>query len=203
MQACLAELAEKLGRRLEKPFLLCGKGPSLDLVAWPPQDMNTFCLNDTMARACTIGHCIDADVLSRVEPRCEYLLVPTVMNLLVPGDTKKIRVPAQGPFPHRWLADYHARGKLVVYEREALLPIVDHLLSSIPALSIMGELGIKRVYTAGIDGGTAYAREFAHLKPLANTQPSFDVQFAGMARVAAHWGMTLEKLKRGPGEAKT
>ena len=61
-------------------------------------------------------------------------------------------------------------------------------------MNILGEMGVKKVRTLGIDGGTQYAGEFKDLPELQNSLPSFDAQFRELEDIVAKWGMDYDPL---------
>jgi hypothetical protein len=65
------------------------------------------------------------------------------------------------------------------------------------ALGLLALGGVRRVRSLGVDGGEAYSGEFADLHGstlLANGQPSFDLQFQGIARTILRTGVDFAPL---------
>lgn len=58
------------------------------------------------------------------------------------------------------------------------------LFSAVAGVSLLLEAGVKEIVTAGIDGGTGYAKGFDDKDRLANGRSSFDAQFPEIERLA-------------------
>lgn len=208
LQPALADLANRLDERygpsIWNPWTMIGKGPTFDLARFGER-RNILALNDAMAYPCEIGHAIDFDVFDRIEPACEFLLVPQSMKRLrsdggtdhirisVEWNSDRVRDTGMPHLPHPTLERFHEEKRLFVYDRSILKPGTPHFFSSIPALSILGELGIRKVFTAGILDGPGYAKEFAHLTPGGNGR-SFEEQREGLEAVCKFWGIELIPL---------
>jgi hypothetical protein len=88
--------------------------------------------------------------------------------------------------------------------------IVARYFSSEAALGILGRMGVRKIYTLGIDGGTKYSKSFEDLSSstlLTSGQPSFDLQFEQLERIARQFNFEIEPLvapeKVGPETAQT
>lgn len=189
----------------DKPWLLVGKGPSADKLAQglPVHGLHIFTLNDaiSLVERARIAHLIDVEVWDRcgydIEARADYLLVPDRLHVACKASALPVGVFVTGRC--RW---YDAQGCVVTYKKwpqtidvpgRPPRAVACRYFSAEAALSILGELGVKRVYTIGIDGGTGYAQAFSHLQPLENGRPSFDVQEQAHRAIALHYGMEVKK----------
>lgn len=77
-------------------------------------------------------------------------------------------------------------------------PVVEATyFSAEAAVSLLAMAGVRRVRSLGVDGGQAYSGEFADLHGhtlLANGQPTFDLQFRGIARTIVQTGLDFAPL---------
>ena len=100
------------------------------------------------------------------------------------------------------LRELDEQGRLVWYNAATSPPVGDspkigvRFFSSEAALNILGEMGVKKVRTLGIDGGTQYAGEFEDLPELQNGLPSFDAQFRELEDIVAQVGHRLRPADR-------
>jgi hypothetical protein len=189
-----------------RPWLVLGKGPTFahhartDLASF-----NLLSLNHAVRELrVDVAHMIDIDVVEAcaecLADNCRWLVMPRVPHI------------QQRPGP-ALLEDYvealevlqklDAEDRLVWYNAETAAPVGNspvmevRYFSSEAALSILGALGAKRVRSLGVDGGTAYSPTFSELAQttrLANGQPSFDLQFAELDRIAARHGIDYSPL---------
>ncbi len=66
--------------------------------------------------------------------------------------------------------------------------------SAVAAVALLAGAGIKKIYTAGVDGGDRYAPGFDVGDKLANGRLTYDAQFKEMDRLAAKYKLTIEPL---------
>jgi hypothetical protein len=196
----------KESRFAEKPWLVLGKGPTFsrrdqfDLDAY-----NKFSLNHVVREVkVEMAHIIDIDVAENCAAsllkNCQFLLMPRIPNVRhFPGEYLTLAdwckcIPE--------LAEMDRQERLVTYDFAHLdsdypWTIVARYFSSEVALGILGRMGVKKVFTLGIDGGTAYSQSFADLAKetlLANGQPSFDLQFGRLCELAQQLNLELMPL---------
>jgi len=62
------------------------------------------------------------------------------------------------------------------------------------AFGVLAAMGVKEVWSLGIDGGKAYGEAFAHLRPLTNGQPSFDQHISAIYDILTVNRMTWTPL---------
>jgi hypothetical protein len=190
----------------EKPWLLLGKGPTLsyrhdhDLTRY-----NLLGLNHVVAEMkVDIAHIIDVDVAEacadRLYSNARWLLMPATPHVqnrpsFLTLEDFVSAVPA--------LRQLDSEGRLVWYNAETgkqdqgSPTISVRYFSSEAAIDVLALMGVKVVRSLGIDGGRGYDSPFTHLQRttmLANSQPSFDLQFAEIERVVRKNGMDYKPL---------
>ena len=188
-----------------REWLIVGKGPTAERVREIPQGVyNVLTLNDAIKLVphATIAHLIDIEVFDRcqvdIAARAEFLLVPRKLHQEC---KKKVAFEAfLTLFPAaRLLND---QGRVVVYDKwphsitkpgRPHKAVACRYFSSEAALSILGELGVRKVKTIGVDGGSQYAPQFSYLTPLQNGRVSFDAQAGELCAIAQHYGMGVSK----------
>lgn len=189
----------------EKPWLILGKGPTFsqrhrfDLAAY-----NLLALNHVVRELnVEIAHAIDIDVVVD----CGMMVADNARWLLMPRRPHRRSVPGA-----LFLEDYldeipvlrfmDGQGRLVWYSA-ATAPhpgsptIGVRWFSSEAALNILAHMGVRRVRSLGVDGGTTYSDSFRDLTGktlLVNTQPSFDRQFEGIKAIVDRTGIDYEPL---------
>lgn len=186
----------------DKPWLIIGKGPTFELIN--TIDLSKYYvmgLNEVaQIIPCDIGHFIDVEVISHNFIKNSKAIVSPVR----PHKDCKIS--------NRYLATwyfipYHeelnALNKLYCYNCstykgahfEDFGPMVKVKYFSIEAaFRLLAINGIKEINTLGIDGGTKYAKDFAHLKPLRNGRASFDDQFTEIAEITRKFNLRWHPL---------
>lgn len=192
----------KLPIRLDKPWLILGKGPTFERIL----DINTtayctFCLNHTMNIIDgDIGHIIDLEVLNEVSDlRCIWLIIPWHPHK---NNKPTNRTLLNWTREYPALEYYEKSNRLFTYNlstwKQNRLPnypfIQTRFFSAEAAFRILIMAGIKTIYSLGIDGGTEYASQFANLKPLRNGRKSFDDQFKEINKIVEESGVTYHVL---------
>jgi hypothetical protein len=196
----------KESRFARKPWLVLGKGPTFSRrQEFDLDSYNKFSLNHVVREVkVDLAHIVDIDVAescaTSLLKNCQYLLMPRVPNVrhfpgeyLTLADWSKL-IPE--------LAQMDLQGRLVTYDFAHLdsddpWTIVARYFSSEVALGVLGRMGVDKVFTLGIDGGTAYSQSFADLTKetlLANGQPSFDLQFGRLRELAQQLQLELTPL---------
>ena len=187
----------------ERPWLVLGKGPSFAChEEFDLGEFRLFGLNHVVRELrVDVAHAIDVDVVEACAPelldRCRWLLMPRFPHV-------KHR-PTRHPLEHfiekiPILGELDGEDRLVWYNLDWAAPApgspvipVRHF-SSEAALSILGLIGAKEVYSLGIDGGRRYSASFPTSTLLANRQESFDVQFKELDRITGEYGMEYRAL---------
>lgn len=190
-----------------KPWLVLGKGPSID--SYKSTDVtkyNVLALNHTVTLGpCAIAHAIDMEVLDdvgeEIKKNANYLFMP---------DRPHVGM-RQGPMIEHHLSRnvtlgaMEQAGRLVTYRKyvssarvapACVVPVM--YFSGEAAFGILAALGVKEVFTLGIDGGATYGETFSHLKPLENGHKDFDQHIAAIHDIMDRNKMNWTRL----GEAK-
>jgi hypothetical protein len=188
-----------------RPWLLLGKGPSFARRAeFDLTDFVTVSLNHVvLEQRVDVAHILDWDVVEAcadaLADQCRFLLLPQHPNIgFRPALSTAEELMELLP-PVRDLAQ---QGRVVLYSRAGVdtgpPPLLDvQHFSAEAALDAIGHLGGKVVRTLGIDGGTAYAKDFdavAAATRLANGQPSFSRQTARLKAIARRHQMEVRPL---------
>ncbi|MGH3079748.1 MAG: hypothetical protein ACRDNH_01250 [Gaiellaceae bacterium] len=186
-----------------KPWLLLGKGPTFSRRGeFPLEDYNLMGLNDVVAEQnVEVAHIIDVDVIEKcaeaLRSNCRFLVMPRRPHInFRPAERRLEDYFTEIPV----LQELDEQEKLVWYNAATSVSIGDspqigvRFFSSEAAMNILGEMGVKKVRTLGVDGGTQYGREFTDLQPLENERPSFDAQFRELEDIVARWGIDYDPL---------
>lgn len=198
------ELKQKIPN---KPWLIVGKGPSFikvydDLTL---SDYNVFGLNHvakiipTFLTSVIDLEVLDSDIISKSE------------NIIIPWHPHTCFRPAKPGLGV--LKDGNALLKFLIKENKLYwynlstwkgyhnnhptFPIITtKFFSAEAAFQILGYLGVKKVFSVGLDGGKTYAQDFydLNLKPLTNTQPDFDRQFRMIDRTLKQFNIKHKVL---------
>ncbi len=184
-----------------KPWMLLGKGPSFSRRhEFPLSDYNLMSLNHVVRELkVNVAHIIDADVAEtcadHLLDHCDWLVMPRRPHVdFKPGDMLLEDCVERIPV----LRTLDEQGRLVWYNAATADPVGDspvigvHFFSSEAALNILGHMGVRTVRSLGVDGGRRYSAAFSELESstrLANSQPSFDVQFAEIEEIVQRWEM--------------
>jgi hypothetical protein len=198
----------------DKPWLLLGKGPTFgrrnefDLTKY-----NTLALNHVVREVkVDVAHLIDIDVIEAcgetIITNCDWLIMPRQPNVkFFPSEYLNLSDWLQ-IIPMLQKVENTAR--LVTYnfaqeESPEHSPehnadpwtIVARYFSSEAALGILGRMGVRKIHTLGIDGGTKYSKSFEDLASstlLTSGQPTFDLQFEQLAKIARQFNFEIEPL---------
>lgn len=147
------------------------------------------------------AHCIDLDVLSTpFVQNCKYAILP-----YHPHINFKVSPRTLSELIHEndFLQELDNSGKLLWYNcstwkgfpQNPSFPVIDaKFFSSEAVFNIVARLGIKEIYSLGIDGGNNYAEVFKHLTPLQNGRNSFDDQFPRLKKVCKEFQLDWIQL---------
>jgi len=190
----------------DKPWLLLGKGPTFaHRKEFDLKKYNTFALNHVVREVkVDVAHLIDIDVVEAcgetIITNCDWLIMPRLPNVkFFPSEYLNLADWLQ-IIPMLLKAENTAR--LVTYNfahEESLDPwtIVARYFSSEAAVGILGRMGVHKIYTLGIDGGTKYSKSFEDLTSttlLTSGQPSFDLQFDQLQKLCKQYNLEFEPL---------
>ena len=192
-------------RILPRPWLLVGKGPTLNNREQVDFDkFNVFTLN----HACTvvrsnIAHFTDysawLDCNSYLYENQHNVCLPWYPHLNNRSGHLDLNHYADNAALLRWHRDEH---KLFSYNstlsrllKNPDLPIIRvKYFSAVAGFNILAAAGIKRIFTLGIDGGTRYGKDFDPKDLLANGRADFDVQFEEIAKTCRDRGVEFKPL---------
>lgn len=186
-----------------KPWLMLGKGPTFSRRnEFPLSDYNLMGLNTVVKeQAVDVAHIIDIDVVGAsadaLRDNCRFLVIARRPHERFRAGGKRLEdyfdeLPV--------LRELDEQGRLVWYDASTSAPVGDgpqigvRFFSSEAAMNILGEMGVNKVRTLGIDGGTRYASEFDDLPELQNGLPTFDAQFRELEDIVARRGIDYDPL---------
>jgi glycosyl transferase family 8 len=186
-----------------RPWLLLGKGPTFARRhEFPLGDYNLMGLNNVVAeQKVDVAHIIDIDVVAKcadaLGSNCSVLLMARRPHVhFVPGERRLEDYFGEYPV----IRDLDAQGRLVWYNAATSAPVGEspqigvRFFSSEAAMNVLGEMGVTKVRTIGIDGGTKYSPEFKDLPELENGLPSFDAQFRELEDIVAKYEIDYDPL---------
>lgn len=182
----------------KKPWLIVGKGPSFEkLDQFTEHDNNEYqiiTLNHAIEKTkALIAHVIDFDVIADIhndiDINAEFLLMPWYPNVNSSSGSKNLKEIAT---EHSFIQQMDKQNRLLWYNSSLAnqhndnYPIIEVKYFSFDAVvSLLAASGATEIRTIGIDGGTQYSNNFAHLNDktlLSNTRLSFNDQFIAVAQ---------------------
>ncbi len=188
-----------------RPVLVLGKGPTFSrYTSTSLKDFFTIGLNrvtDIISVDCS--HCIDIDT-----NLCENFVV-NANHVLIPWhphvECKPSRTTIESIkiYGSKFIQIANKSNKLYTYNLSTWKkessnkwgPIINAKFFSAEAIfHILCILGVKHIFTLGIDGGNTYAKEFKHIKPFLNGRKSFDVQMPQLKDICSSYGVIWERL---------
>lgn len=212
---------KRLARMRSKPWLILGKGPSLDLRCHFDLDQyHTLSLNHACrVHRVTVAHftdleafwdCATTDLVATESavamPYTPNVVFPYVPHIhMQPGhynlteliddvQDKNLRVLSEAD--RLW--SYNSSRVPRKRWHPDLTTVQVRYFSAVPAFNLLAMAGHKKIYTLGIDGGKDYADAFHPRDKLANGRDSFDIQFVEIQRTLKRYGVVhinlVEKL---------
>jgi len=202
----------KSEERGDKPFLIMGKGPTINLA--PNIDRNkyiTLGLNHVVEKhKVDITHAIDYEVVKDaghfMTGNAEYLLMPWYPNLGFRPHSKNLEELCKEDVI---LNRFRKAGKLLTYNRdmESILgankyspcplggiPINLVFFSGDSVFQLLAAQGEKNIFSLGLDGGKLYGEDFNGYIPLENGRDTFDDQFKVISHVSQVTGAKLIRI---------
>jgi hypothetical protein len=196
-------------RRLDplRPWLILGKGPSFarrarfDLSVYDLLSLN----HAVREQPVRLAHLIDLDVVNA----CGAALLSHARHVVLPWYPHVRNAPGTRSLDelvrdHALLRRLAQEGRLLWYDlsiaprRHGPGPVVQATyFSAEAAVSMLALAGVRQVRSLGVDGGAGYSTQFEDLAQdtlLANGQPAFDLQFAGIARTILETGLDFAPL---------
>jgi len=198
-----------------KPWLVLGKGPSSEKITtgqttdW--SGYRVFALNHAIKLwpSAEIFHCIDADVLNdpsiqSFAETAKYLVMPFYPHFNQrpdPNMSLETFIRQRPPLVRKNL-----KGRILWYNLNSAPRIVYEprvsagiriiradYFSAEAAFDLLARVGVKKIDTLGIDGGSERADAFRHLK-FENPHGTYDKQFDNLSRICHDYGITWRKL---------
>lgn len=189
------------------PWLVLGKGPSFsqyrnfDLTGY-----KTLSLNHVVREiAVDVAHIIDievvADLGSVLEENARYVVMPWFPHEHFKASAKQLE---QYTRDFKVLETLANKERLLWYDLDTgssrngdFDSVVVSNFSSEAAIGLLARAGARKIFTLGIDGGTAYDMAFADIQArtkFANGQLSFDSQFSHIAQIIRRYQIELAPL---------
>ena len=193
---------------LQRPWLILGKGPSLDQAGQhDTEDYIRIALNDAAAsHTAEFIHIIDLDVFSRcgdeLDPCASTLIMPWMPHAAYPKygkETTDYRISGHNlqelSSSHPHIKRFAEAGKLLFYNladcpeirRNPAGITVDHFSFSAPVvIDLLGRSGVRKIRTLGVDGGRMHGgipREGTEDSSVQTSVSSkYDIQFREIAK---------------------
>lgn len=198
-------------------WLVVGKGPSFSELKGVQWSGPAIFLNHAMVEGpktgafddpnLCFGHAVDLEaMLESVDDAmdtCFGFILPWIPNMAMKRGRKSL-MDIVRDYDVLWFLNEQDR--LFFYNRTGSCnfhPLgVNVDVSAFSAEGAVGLLCKSEVVAAahvGLDGGTKYAEEFAHLRPLMNGQSSFDPQFGHIQKAVDKFGMSFRELTNDEG----
>lgn len=187
-----------------KPWLVLGKGPSLNKLAQiDTSGYNLAGLNHIVAsHKLNLAHIVDLEVIDQIADaiyeNCKHLVMPWFPHVKFRAGSKNLDELANN---NQLLGKLRAEERLLYYDlgtakskNEELDPIEVRFFSSEALLALLGNCGFREIRTIGIDGGSKYAAAFDNLSDkvrLANGVASFDAQFIQFPHIINRYNLDL------------
>jgi hypothetical protein len=181
-----------------KPWLVVGKGPSLDGFA-RFDEFTCLTLNHACRAVPSPAVCFFMDFEAFTECLAD---IPRTARIVLPW-RPHVRMRPAG----RTLADLGVDAALgarigvfnattcTTHAPDPRFPVIRVVhFSGDGAVNLLAHYGVRSLHTIGIDGGRTYGKGFDRKDLLANGRPSFDSQFDGLERTAREFGMRIDRL---------
>ena len=185
----------------ELPWLILGKGPTFEKFVANPDfyrsNYNILGLNHVGELIeCDITNLIDIDVYSeRLFKNSTYISIPWHPHVLF-RVTKKdlIHYEIKKTIPiSKKILWYNCSTWKQTHKSPHKPIIVAKYFSSEAAFDLLINMGVKQIYSLGLDGGKDYATFFSS-KPLRNGQATFDKQFKEINKKVKSANIFYKKL---------
>lgn len=186
----------------DRPWIILGKGPSFWKRKFVKLDeMYIFGLNHVAdVIDCNIAHAIDLDAVTPGFLKANYTVVPWHPHI---GNLPSKETLTELVESNEILEQIDKKGRLLTYncttyKKSRLIPnspkVKTRFFSAEAAFRLLAMAGVKFIFSAGIDGGSEYAEEFQHLKPLTNGRKRFDKQFKEIEETITNFGIQYKAL---------
>lgn len=186
----------------DKPWLIVGKGPSYSRIKYVKlAEVYIFGLNHVAnVLDCDFAHAIDIDAVGEGFLRAKYTIMPWHPHI---GNLPSKETLLELVETNEILEQINKEKRLFTYncstyKKSRVIPdspkVKTRFFSAEAAFRLLAMAGVKFIFSAGIDGGSEYADEFKHLKPLTNGRKRFDKQFAEIENTIAQFGIQHKVL---------
>lgn len=186
----------------DKPWLILGKGPSYSRIQFLKlEEVYIFGLNHVADLIkCNIAHAIDIDAVTPGFLKADNVLIPWHPHI---GNLPSKQTLLELVESNEILEQLDKERKLLTYncstyKKSRIIPnspkVKTRFFSAEAAFRLLAMSGVKFIFSAGIDGGSEYAEEFQHLKPLTNGRKRFDKQFAEIENTITQFGLSHKAL---------
>ena len=197
---------EKLINEIDRPTLFIGKGPSYNLKSKILlSKYYTVCLNHAVRDIkCDAVSIIDIDVVRKhqedIYNNADSLIIPYYPhdpeNGFKPTDKTIENYADEMPFLKKLLNEdrvysYNASSSTKINGDLANFNV--HINNGDSLFGIFSKLGVKSIYSIGLDGGTIYSSSFKDLTPGENGQ-TFDKSLDMISEMQEHYGSELIKI---------
>lgn len=191
-----AEWFQTQAIRADQPWLILGKGPSFSLrEQFDLEPYRLLSLNHAVRELPVhVAHIIDFDVVGpcaeALERNARVLVMPWIPHIKNdPGEHTLEELTRTS----ETLKRLDEQGRLLWYNcstagpriREGHPVIPVKFFSAEAAVNLLAAVGVRRIRTLGVDGGSTYSAKFSDLKDktlLANGRTSFNAQFGEIAK---------------------
>ncbi len=195
-----------MGAWRQSPWLIVGKGPSFSTIQnYCLSDYRILTLNDSIREFdhAAIAHFIDFDAFKRCA--ADLHCADAIVLPWFPHFDNKPGLCLADLVPHEpLLQSLLSEGRLYWYDlstsrmRHGDYPVVSARHFSVEAaLDLLATAGVRCIRSLGVDGGSAYSKEFSDLSDvslLSNGRQSFDQQFESFAHVISKTGVDYSPL---------
>lgn len=173
-----------------KPWLVFGKGPSFERYKnFDLSKYNTLCMNATSTIIdCDVAHFIDYETYLRCFNKCKGKKI--IMPLHPHIKFKPRQEPIHFPSDRFIYYDLNTWPSLTTFP-----PVIKaRYFSSEAVFNILGLIGVKNIFSLGIDGGKRYAKNFNDEKPLRNGQKTYSIQEKQLLNICKKNNIIWKKL---------
>lgn len=190
---------------LGRTWLILGKGPSFEKAKNDPaldSKYATVGLNHVCRELpVLIAHMIDANVLDEVdrwEERAGFILMPWQPHV---GFRATVKTLADFASEHPVLKKFEAEDRLLWYNawtgdspREGSPRVLVQWFSAEAVVRMLAMAGVKKIRTAGIDGGASYSPSFKDIAPFRGGHSTFDHQKKPIEKTVAEFGIDYSPI---------
>lgn len=183
-----------------KPWLIVGKGPSFDRISEVDlAQYNVIGLNHVIYNIdCLLGSVIDMDVISKSEDKvkCLHIVTPWYPHINFKPTKKSIADFSEDPSCCKVDASLWYNSSRST--RSGIEPggptVTVKCFNAVAAVNLLGSVGVKKVHTVGVDGGTLYSKSFSTNTLLSNGRSSFNCQSVEFKKSKLKLGISVHPI---------